>query len=470
MKKHPLTYRAKEMKILAQWVLAGENGSVVGLAGCGRSNLLNFLCNRPNVLQSYLPPDTEPVALIPIDLNNLPADDISTFYRVILRACYWVRNRFDSEVTEIITDLYIENKATTDPFLAQTALHELLYSFQKRDIRVVLVLNRFDRYCKSANLRVLNTLRGLRDSYKNTLCFIVGMRQEVAYLSDPTVLGDMYELLDSHVCWVGAMDESDARNVVMQAVHPTADSPSDDEMAEMLKLTGNFPVLLKAIGDWWLNNQQMPLKNWRAHIAKTHSFDYRIARLWSGLTQEEQYALAAVWEWQHTKASKTARNKTLKRLQEEHGPVLTSLTIKGAIYEPESGGWHIHGDLLADYTKRVGPSSRGRIRIDEQTEVVYQGLTSLRNLPPLEDKLLRFLVKNPYKRHTYSALIDEIFTGDAHGVGGEKFVERTRQDLFPLVRNLRKKIEVNTASPRYIINWTGNPEGGYQFYSEGRPD
>jgi hypothetical protein len=35
----PATYRSKEMQTIARWILAGESGSVVGLAGCGRSNL-----------------------------------------------------------------------------------------------------------------------------------------------------------------------------------------------------------------------------------------------------------------------------------------------------------------------------------------------------------------------------------------------------------------------------------------------
>ena len=102
----PPTYRAKEMEILARWILAGEGGSVVGLAGCGRSNLLNFLCHRSEVLQSYLPADAGSVALIPVDFNNLPATDPSTLYRVILRAFYRMRNHFAPDICQTTTTLY----------------------------------------------------------------------------------------------------------------------------------------------------------------------------------------------------------------------------------------------------------------------------------------------------------------------------------------------------------------------------
>ena len=124
-KAYQPAYRAEQMKTLASWILAGQSGSVVGLAGAGKSNLLGFLCHRPEVLRSYLPPEAGPVALIPVDLNNLPSNTLATFYRVILRSFYEVRDRFDQTLQQTTTDLYLENRATRDSFLAQRALREL---------------------------------------------------------------------------------------------------------------------------------------------------------------------------------------------------------------------------------------------------------------------------------------------------------------------------------------------------------
>lgn len=470
MVTHPPTYRAKEAKLLANWIAAGESSSVVGLPGCGRSNLLDFLCQHPEVIQSYMDSSAPAIAMIPVDLKNLPANDLATLYRVILRAFYWVRERFSSEINTIITNLYLENRAISDPFLSQSALYELLFTFQAEKTRIVLVLNRFDYFCQQASPGVVNNLRGLRDSFKNTLCFVVGMRQAAAYLSDSDAFGDMYELLDNHNCWVGAMEDGDAKNIIAKATLTADTPPNCDETQAMLNMTGNFPVLLKAIGYWWLKNQSLPTDKWRMALVDKHSFEYRLDRLWESLTQEEQFALAAVKEWQANFAKRRGSyKKALQKLYDEHGDVLPHLIAKGVIEQVDKG-LQIKGVLLADYIERVGPTGRGRIRLDKQTEEVYQGLTPLRSLPPLEDKLLRVLIKQPYKRHTYSMLIEAIFSNDARNASGEKYVERTRQDLFPLVRSLRKKIEVNTAKPCYIINWTGNPEGGYQFFPEGRPE
>ena len=37
------------------------------------------------------------------------------------------------------------------------------------------------------------------------------------------------------------------------------------------------------------------------------------------------------------------------------------------------------------------------------------------------------------------------------------------------IAELRKKIEPNLARPCYVVTWRGRPEGGYQFFPEGRP-
>ncbi len=59
-KSYRPTYRAREMQTLADWIWAGQSGSVIGLAGAGKSNLLDFVCHRPKVFQSYLPPPGRP--------------------------------------------------------------------------------------------------------------------------------------------------------------------------------------------------------------------------------------------------------------------------------------------------------------------------------------------------------------------------------------------------------------------------
>lgn len=456
----PPNYRTKEIDQISQWIVTGESGSVIGLPGCGLTNLLGYLCHYPEKLN--LPPDA--VILVPIDLNDLPANTPSTLYRSILRAFYWIRGRFDLDVTEKTAELFQENKAEEDPFLAQSALYELLFGFQTKQVRIVLILNHFDRFCEEADHRTLHTLRGLRDGFKETLCFIVGMSKEVIYLPNYESLGNLYELLDSHICWVGAMENDDAEFVIAQAIGVATSMPERTEVQQMLDLAGNFPILLKSVSQWWLNNYQgQPINQLVSMLFEEKTIKPRLTKLWKSLTHEEQLALSIIQSGQSRQTTVEQNKSAISGSYDDK--ISKQLEAKGMCLF-HKGEWQIKGKLLANYIKQVGEETQGRIRLDQTTHEIYHGRISLKEiLSPLEDKLLRFmLTEETYKRHTYTNLINAVWSEDDAGKTGI-----TNNHLHSLVRTLRKKIEVNVSEPRYIVNWKAYPEGMYQLYPEGRP-
>ena len=455
---YPLTYRAREMKTLAGWILAGQSGSVIGLAGAGKSNLLGFLCHRPEALQAYLPADAASAFPIPVDLNNLPSDTLDTFYRVILRSFYEVRDRFDPDLQGTVSDLYLENRGSRDPFLTQSAVRELLFQFRAQQARVALVMDRFDKFGQTATPHMLDTLRGLRDSFKDTLCYLVGMRQEMVYMFDPHALGEMYEILDTHVCWVGPMNEPDARRVIVEetgaATHPPG--PGEDEVAGLLALTGGYPALLKAACHWWLSTPDRPaVSEWTAAVLPERFIQSRLNEMWAGLTQEERQALSYVQKW-------CTRSDTAVAIDARYHRVLRSLETKGLCRSTEAG-WRIFSDLFAAYVADVGAAGSGKIWLDEATGELYQGQTRLVDLSPLEREVLLFLTRHPYVRHAKTDLIVGAWPDELRRQGV------TDDSLYQVIRELRKQIEPHPARPCYIVTWRGQPEGGYQFFPEGRP-
>jgi DNA-binding winged helix-turn-helix (wHTH) protein len=457
---YQLAYRAEQIKILAGWISAGQSGSVIGLAGAGKSNLLGFLCHRPEALCSYLPAESTSVALIPIDLNNLPSNTLATFYRVILRSFFEVRSCFDQMLQQTTVELYQENRATRDPFLAQSALRELLLQFQARQIRVVLVMDRFDKFGQTATPQMLDTLRGLRDSFKGTLCYIVGMRQEMVYLFDSAVLGEIYEILDTHICWVGPMNETDARRLIMEETHTASPPPSEAEVAYLLTLTGGYPAVLKAACHWWLSKpDKPPATEWVDALLAERSIRSRLEEIWTGLTQEEGRTLSEV-------QGRCNRDGTIgdntRDIEERHQHALSNLADKGLCQRTDSG-WFILGDLFAAYVTSVAGLSSGKIWLDETTDELYQGQTPLRDLSPLERAVLRFLVVHPIIRHTKTDLIVGTWPDELRRQGV------TDDSLYQVIRELRKRIEPSPAKPCYIVTWRGRPEGGYQLFPEGRP-
>lgn len=460
------------MKILAGWITAGESGSVVGLPGSGRSNLLGFLCHRPEVVRSYLPTLAKSVALIPVDINNLPANNLSTLYRVIIRAFYRVRAQFDSPLPQKINEVYLETRAERDAFLAQSALQELLLLFQAQQTQVVLVLNRFDSFCRMTTPHIINTLRGLRDDFKDTLSYMAGMTQEVAYLPDPTGLGEMYELLDNYICWVGAMSGEDARNLIARATRTAPVTPTEADVTTMLTLTGGFPSLLRAACHWWLitANKSSPTR-WAETLLAERNIQHRLAQIWQGLTQEEQFSLSELQKLQTMGAMDSNEGRSKSRLRnfdkkyrdftQEHHDVLVRLVLKGACSQTETGWW-VAG-LLAAYVAKVEGRGRGRIWLDEKTGEIYQGQTLLMDLTALEKSVLSFLIQHPRMRHTKTELIINTWPAELRQEGV------TDNSLYQVILTIRKAIEPNPGEPSYLITWRGQPEGGYQFFPEGRP-
>ncbi len=465
---YPAIYRAAEMQTLASWIAAGESGAVVGLPGCGRSNLLGFLFQRSDVLHTLIGERADRVVLVTVDLVNLPGNDLSNLYRTLLHALYWVRTRFPDTVAQVISELYLEQRAIQDPFLAQKALYDFFLICQQERLRVVMLFNRFDRFCQMVaqpangttlttnELPMVNTLRSLRDSFKSTLCYIAGMGQETIYMADPAQLGDMYELLDSHICRVGALGDADARFMLSNELRTASAAPSEAETHAVLALSGRFPSLLRAVGQWWLLTKERPrtLGEWLEHLLAESSILYRLDRIWGGLTQEEKLALSQVQQ-----QSKVQRSH---ELAEQNQQVLMRLHDKGLCFQ-QGVQWHVNGDLLARYIARLEGRVRGRIWLEEKTRMIFQGDQAVEDLSGIRLDILRFLLKNPRVKLTTTEIIDNAWPEELQREG------IAPNALQVHIASIRKLIEPNPPDPRYLITWHGKP-GGYQFFPEGKPE
>jgi hypothetical protein len=477
--QYQAAFRQEETAVLAQWVQAGVSGAVVGLPGAGKSNLLGFFCHQPEVVAQQ--PEVaaqrpeavaqRPVAqggqsptsdylIVPVDLNNLPDPGLATFYRVILRAFYEMAPRIEAPLQETVVRLYETNLAVTDPFVTQSTLRQLLLHCQQQQKRVVLVLDSFDDFCQVATPAMTNTLRGLRDSFKDHLCYIVGMDQEVAYLPDPAALGDLYKLLDIHTCWVGPLNELDARQMIGQETARANRQPDDTGVYHLLQLTGGYPALLKAACHCWLSQlHHQPPAHWPDFLLQQGSVQFRLQAIWQALTQEEQLALCDLGGEKGTWTA-VAPTSLPPAWQKQYEAVLHRLVHK-RLLQPEAGGYRLFSPLFAQFVATGVTTPRGRIWLEPTNDQLYQGHVPLTELRPQETQLLTFLVKRPYQRHTKSDLIYHVWPDEQGDIRDDS--------LYQLVTRLRQQIEVNTADPQYLLTWRGRPEGGYQFYPEGYP-
>lgn len=453
-----MTYRNSEIKTIAGWIARGDSGTIVGLPGAGRATMMNYLAERPDALQEHLP-DRLTVIMVPVDLNNLPDDSLATLYRIFLRSLYETRFRFPQLLQTAVSEQYRKHEAAQDPFLPQSGLRELLLLFQAQELRLVLLLNRFDNFCRQASLEMIKTLRGLRDGFKDTVVYLVGMSQPVVYLSDLPSIEPLYHLLDSHICWVGPLADDDARDMIQRHIGESETAVAAHEISRLLALTGGYPSLIRVCCHWWLETPtKPPPSDWSQILLVRTDMKHRLAGLWSGLNQEERSVLAELQKRRgggQEGASGSEAEQQYRHIREQ--------LVRKEICRLIGGHWTVVSDLFAKYIGTAASHGRGKVWRDPATNRLLQGHVPLTELKPQEAAVLQHLVENPHVRFTHSQLIEAAWPDDVHKEGV------STEALYQSIRGIRKKIEPDTRSPSYLINWRGQPEGGYQFFPEGRP-
>lgn len=468
---YPDIYRSEEVKAVVGWLATGESGVIFGLPGAGRASLLSYLHHRPDVLHTLLSAYNCRGVLVPVDLINLPDNSLATLYRTILRSFYEVSYRFDSVQQAVIHELYRKIETSRDAFLSQSALRELLLAMETDNIRIGLIFDRFDRFCETATVRMTNTLRGLRDSFKETLCYLVSLPHEIIYSPYWDSLEPLRGILDSHTCWVGPLLEKDARHMIAHRTQHLSEPLADETIESILAITGGYPSLIRVVCDWWDGDEETavfpPPNKWETKLLSQQNVQHRLEQIWYGLTQEEQLALSELQKWQGKRdtgsSTKHPRSKSPPPMATRYRNLLPHLHSKGVCYQDKHSEWKVNGYLLAAYVTEVSGRSRGKIWLDTVAGNVYQGGVPIENLTPLEQAVLGFFIQYAYKRHTHTDLIEAAWPEDVHKEGV------STDALYQTIRGLRKKIEPQPSAPCYILNWRGQLEGGYHFFPEGRP-
>ena len=164
-KTYPFDYREKEVQRVLAAVQAGECTSIVGLSGAGKSNLMGFLANSPEVFP-------HPNALV--DCNRLQKNTSDEFFRLIRRAL--------GESTPN------ENEFDALDFLLETQL-------SKNGGKLALLLDRFE--ILADDFSIASNLRALRDTHKFQLTFVTATRRPL----DPA--SELAELFFGHTLWLG---------------------------------------------------------------------------------------------------------------------------------------------------------------------------------------------------------------------------------------------------------------------------
>ncbi|MBE7470041.1 MAG: hypothetical protein HS114_12975 [Anaerolineales bacterium] len=84
--RFPDTFRTEQVALIARWLAGGESGMIIGSSGAaGKSNLVGFLMNRPDVMATRIARQPERYCFLLLDINALPALTVPVFIAVYFK-------------------------------------------------------------------------------------------------------------------------------------------------------------------------------------------------------------------------------------------------------------------------------------------------------------------------------------------------------------------------------------------------
>ncbi|MFN8442698.1 MAG: helix-turn-helix domain-containing protein [Caldilineaceae bacterium] len=382
----PGNYRVAEVKEIAKWILPGESGVVIGGSGSGKSNIAGYIANRPDVINQYLPKSIDDYYIIHFDANTLPVVTTVAFYRSLL---YTLATLFESddELTAKLSAI-VEKAQKSDDSLSQyfalQQAHKVILASSNKNI--VWLLDRFDNCCTELDTGVLNSLRHLRDQFKDRLSYVAFTRFPLSRLRNPRTYSELYDLLIMHTCWVGPMTSTDSRWVAHQVEMRYSQKLDEFQINTLFQLCGGSPTFLKlactALVQGKLEKSDRP-NVWLLKLLELESIQESCRELWATLSTEEQLILKECLSSSESDTQESQQSKPVS-INRKQTNYLEGIGVLDS---------HLHflSRIFEEFVRRQGGQTPENISI--QNHIVYRGSLPLTEQPtPTEFRVLECLL------------------------------------------------------------------------------
>lgn len=328
-------YRAAEMRLIARLVLGGESLCFVGIAGVGKSNLINFLRDYQIYTREYFGTETDKIHFPLVDANQWD-ETPEGLGKLLMEA-------LDAEGIAAppgndggVIPLSQEERAFTK---VRSRVRGICQGLQHH---VVFVLDDFDRAFKTGPLRMLEQLNGLRsDGNKGLFSYLVFTKRL------PHVLGrgpnlekasKFYDLLRHNLYALEPYVPTDARQIVEYLNVTSTTRVNNQDLARICALSGGHAGLLRNIYRVCVEQGLPSGSDAAGQLAGYQDIRVECRRIFEGLHEQEQEVALLVAKGQHTSA---------------HWDTVEHLVRRGILLKTEPLQWF--SPVLARYLSAVAP-------------------------------------------------------------------------------------------------------------------
>jgi len=266
MRKQPLEFRKEEVSYVMKRWQAAESCALIGVGSVGKTNLLQHLID-PEVQKHYMGPKAQQFKAIMIDPNLLgplptPEKGNEPFrcwagYELMMHRLYLSFYPPDilGEDAMNFYETYQMLQDGSNPLYAYMGLRyfELgLEFFLRRGIHIVLMFDEFEEMMRQMPVKFFQTLRGLRDTHKSLLSYLVFARAPLSVLVEQHHVPEMEfepfgELFTDNLYYVGPYNDEDSRVMVDRLMSRNQKSSYPSHVSNfLLHASGRYAGLMRA--------------------------------------------------------------------------------------------------------------------------------------------------------------------------------------------------------------------------------
>ena len=460
--------RHADVAYIMECVEDGDCCSIVGLSNTGKSTLLRSI-PLPAVKRKYLGDRAADYVFVYIDFNLMLELTEQGFYELVLRSTLAELRKLEIEqgLLDRVAASYGRLVDPANPFLVPLSFNEGLTAISEGlKQRVVFLFDEFDEPFAGLDERVLLNLRALKDKYGPRLSYVVATDQPLRQQQRGDKVAEFCELFALNTLFLPTLGRDDAQQVIAQFAREEEVELSMDDVDFIIAQAGGHPGLLEAAcrvlsltkgrvlsltkgrvlaevsGDYPDSRRAQSYKLGRERLDSDVSIRAECAKLWNGLTVEEQEALTAF----------------VSRPGEALGLELERSLRQKAIMEEKEGKLSVFSQLFEGFARRQRLVKRREpegVRVDVDSGHVWVDGELAPDLTDLEYRLLLLLYGHLDKICDKYEIVESVW--------GQDYIDEVDDArIGKLVNRLRQKIEPDPSEPRYLMTVRGR---GYRLVS-----
>lgn len=447
--QHHSSFRQEIADPFFDLIKSGESCVVVGVAGLGKSRLLQFLLST-DTIDRYLQEDAGEILFVWVDCNRMAEVSPWGLYELLLTTL--LESASNHEKTRVVCEQLIPLRSETiierNPLLAQRNLELALRMLcNDYDITLAIILDEFDESYSTLAPQTLANLQAIRDANKYRLCYALFMRHHPSILRNPNECEGFYDLISRTVLYLKPYGHDDTLEAIrMLMLRRGIKYPGGQQQAleAIAHLSGGHPGLMvgmvAALFELQQNEEPLPTGDqWADWSHGSSKVDEECRKIWEGLSPDERQALYYL------------AAGTPMPLKDR-----TSVVAKGLILDDAEMHPTFFTPVFRNYVRHYAQIEGPALRVDTASGVVWVHGKASDELTDKEFELVEFLST----RMNMLCNNEEII---AHLWPGEQGFQIGSNTVAALVRRVRKKIEPDPSRPRFLSSIKGR---GYRLVDQ----